>query len=58
MFYDFKCNNVKCEEHDKVKTVSCRMAEVSDPKPCEKCKEPMSRVYNAPGISTGDGFKS
>lgn len=57
MRYDFKCNNDKCEESNKVKTITCRMSEVSDPKPCECCKEPMVRVYNAPSISTGDGVK-
>lgn len=57
MLYEFKCTNDKCSECNVVKTINSKMSEVNDPKPCDKCKEVMKRVYSKPSISTGDGFK-
>lgn len=58
--YEFKCNNDKCTNKDKLITKSIPISEYSsDNLPeCEVCKKNMQRVYSAVGHQTfGDGYK-
>lgn len=58
--YNYKCGNEKCEDHEKVKSVSMPMMEYSEDKlpKCEKCGEKPIRIFGIAGHQTfGDGYK-
>lgn len=44
-FYTYKCNNEKCELHEKEVSIQKAMMESSREEFCEECKEEISRVY-------------
>jgi len=50
--YEYKCP--KCKNED---TVHKPMAESSREEKCTFCGAVTARIYNSPGISTGDGRK-
>jgi predicted nucleic acid-binding Zn ribbon protein len=57
--YEYKCNNLKCKNHNVLITITKPMSECSKLEYCEKCKEELQRDYSGIGaIKTGDGFKS
>lgn len=56
MTYTFKCNNKVCKKEDKILEINCPVSE-RNYHVCLECGVPLSRVYNAPMIKTGDGVK-
>lgn len=56
MTYDFKCNNIKCKDHNKEFEITCKHTE-SKSQVCLHCGAPLSRVWNSISIRTSDGYK-
>lgn len=57
MRYDYKCNNIKCKEHNKVIEKECKHTENKLQK-CDGCELYLTRVYSrdsVPMIKTNDG---
>ena len=58
MIYDFKCNNIKCSERNKLVTINKPMAQASDTENCTVCGEPLQRIFSLSGHGTfSDGYK-
>ena len=58
MTYDFKCTNENCENFDVMIDRNIPYEEL-DNQVCEKCGEPIKRIWNTNvGIKTSDGWKS
>lgn len=57
MIVDYRCDNENCENYNVLETRNIPMSETSN-QVCEKCNEPMKRVWNnSVGIKTSDGYK-
>ncbi len=57
MTYHFRCTNISCELRNEEIEIEMPMSESGKTQYCEKCKEPMRRVFGSPSIKTGDGVK-
>ena len=52
MIYLYQCNDCM-----KIKEVEKSMIHHARVEKCKKCGKVMARIYTAPSIKTGDGFK-
>ena len=53
--YEYKCNNIKCVNHNVLITITKPMLECSKLEYCKKCKKELKRNYSVIGaIKTGD----
>jgi len=57
MVYLYKCGNKECKAYGNAIEVNKPMREVSNGETCKVCSSTLIRVYTAPSVSTGDGFK-
>jgi len=57
MVYLYKCINEKCDGCNVVVEVNKPMSEVNNEETCKTCSSTLNRVYTAPSVATGDGFK-
>ena len=55
MIYTYKCENPNCKAN--LEQVEKSMAFSSEAEYCKKCHIKMKRIFDAPSIKNGDGFK-